>query len=261
MADQKVSALTALTAAQAAADDLLYVVDISAGVAGSKKMLLSEVLQALATLTSADPLIFKDGTAVTVRDTLTVQKAGGTPGIDQMQFSYDITPIVDSSTQFEIRQGGTRCIQVYSGGIQRMLNGVGFGASIVSAPDVGLLRVSAGVLSLTAGDSGSGTLSSIPVSPTGLTGNTNNWAPGVGRYIRITSNGSYDLTGLVAGVDGQEVFLVLVSNVTITLKNQSGSSTSANQFLFNTGADVALTQNKGIGLWYDATTGAWRGFA
>jgi len=99
------------------------------------------------------------------------------------------------------------------------------------------------------------------LSPTGLTASVNDYDPGACRYMLLTSDGSYNVTGLAAGVSGQDVFIVNTSAVTITLVNQSVSSVAANRFIFDTGANVALTQNQGIKLFYDATAARWRGFA
>jgi hypothetical protein len=99
------------------------------------------------------------------------------------------------------------------------------------------------------------------LSPTQLTAHVNDYDPGACRFMLLTSDGSYNITGLVAGADGQEVLVVNTSNVTLTLVNQSSSSVDANRFVFNTGANVALTQNQGVRLFYDATAARWRGFA
>jgi len=101
-------------------------------------------------------------------------------------------------------------------------------------------------------------LCTTALSPAEITGNTNNWAVNTNSFVRYTADGAYNLTGIVAGVDGQRMTLINVSATTMTLKHEDASSTDVNRFLMTTGADVAMTENTMVDMIYDATTGRWR---
>lgn len=97
------------------------------------------------------------------------------------------------------------------------------------------------------------------ISPTALSGNTDNWNPtslSTASVIRISSSAAYDLTGLQGGADGRLIFIHNVGSYTITLKNESGSSTAA--YRFELTADLSLVSKMLICLQYDGTSSRWR---
>lgn len=128
----------------------------------------------------------------------------------------------------------------------------------LNGQDTGLARAAAKVIKLTDGSTGNATLSSVPLSPTALSANTDNYNPGTTRHLRISATTPVNLTGIVAGVDGQELFIWNVGATnTITITHQT-VSTAANQFFTTTGANIALAAGKCAIAMYDGTTARWR---
>lgn len=128
----------------------------------------------------------------------------------------------------------------------------------LNGADTGLARAAAKVIKLTDGSTGNATLSSVPLSPTALSANTDNYNPGTTRHLRISATTPVNLTGIVAGVDGQELFIWNVGATnTITITHQT-VSTAANQFFTTTGANIALAAGKCAIAMYDGTTARWR---
>lgn len=98
------------------------------------------------------------------------------------------------------------------------------------------------------------------ITPTALAANTNNWAPTdlpIASTIRASASAAVDLTGLDGGFDGRLIVLHNVGTFTITLRDQSASSTAANRFIA-AGADLALAAGRAVLLQYDATASRWR---
>lgn len=80
--------------------------------------------------------------------------------------------------------------------------------------------------------------------------------------IRQAASADVDITGLTAVNDGGLIFFINISNTyTITLKDESASSTAANRFDLPDNADVAILPNSIQMLMYDATTSRWRATA
>lgn len=90
-------------------------------------------------------------------------------------------------------------------------------------------------------------------------GDNNNIAlPAGTKNFRITGpTGAFALTGLVAGLDGQEVRLWNTTSQVFTVKDQNGSSSAANQIFTNTGADVVTGTRSFVDLIYEKATGLW----
>ena len=97
------------------------------------------------------------------------------------------------------------------------------------------------------------------ITPTALSGSTNDWSPtglSGANTIRASASAAYNLTGLTGGTDGRIIILKNVGSYTITLVNESASSSAANRFtLLN---DIAMVPNKGVFLQYDNVTSRWR---
>jgi hypothetical protein len=84
------------------------------------------------------------------------------------------------------------------------------------------------------------------------------WPTNFDRLVltAVGSAGASAMTGLKAGTDGQRVIVTNNdASSTITLTNQSSSSTAANRFLAH--ADVALTTGSSVLIEYDGTLGFW----
>ncbi len=95
------------------------------------------------------------------------------------------------------------------------------------------------------------------------TANQNNLDLGNGGGIafRFSTDASRDITGLLAGIDGQIVRFINVGSNDGVFKNQDANSDAANRFLNDTGADITVSANEQILFWRDNTTTRWRGFS
>lgn len=97
------------------------------------------------------------------------------------------------------------------------------------------------------------------ISPTQLSASVDNYNPtglSTASVIRIDANNNYNITGLQGGADGRIILIHNISAFTLTLKDESGSSTDVNRFALN--ADVGLSADSSIWLQYDSTTQRWR---
>ena len=101
------------------------------------------------------------------------------------------------------------------------------------------------------------------LTPAALSGDVNNYNPtGLGSSFAIRIDGGAsdrNITGLATGSDGRLVEIINIGSTnTLTLVNQSSSSTAANRMLF--GADVVIGINQSVVMRYDGTTARWRPF-
>jgi hypothetical protein len=97
-------------------------------------------------------------------------------------------------------------------------------------------------------------------SPAEITANTNNYAPGTGDIFRLTADAARNITGIVAGADGDAIVLINVDSTdAITLKHDSTDSTDVNRILVPWEGDYVLAAKGGAALLiYDGTTDRWR---
>lgn len=91
------------------------------------------------------------------------------------------------------------------------------------------------------------TTSQNDYDPTGLSGAT---------VIRLRASGAVNITGLAGGADGRVLILVNTGTQTITLKDESVSSTASNRFALT--GDVAIAADGFAIILYDATSSRWR---
>lgn len=101
------------------------------------------------------------------------------------------------------------------------------------------------------------------LSPSSISTNQNNYSPtGLTRsnFVRLSSSANIDITGLGTGNGrvGRILALHNVGSFKITLKNNSGSSLSANRFALTN--DYPLSPNDVVLLQYDTTSTKWRIF-
>ncbi len=75
---------------------------------------------------------------------------------------------------------------------------------------------------------------------------------------RLDTSADADLTGIVAGASGQVLLLTNVSAYTISLRNESASSSAANRFQLPDAADIDLSPDAVALLWYDVTDLRWK---
>lgn len=98
------------------------------------------------------------------------------------------------------------------------------------------------------------------LSPSALTGNTNNYTGLNGGNVGIfSSNGAYNITGIDGGINGRILFLFNSGSYDLTLKNQDGNSDVENRFYM--GSDYVLKADTGTAIiMYDTLIPAWRLF-
>jgi hypothetical protein len=98
-------------------------------------------------------------------------------------------------------------------------------------------------------------------SPAQITANQNDYAIGSYSVLRLTSNGSYNITGFAGGVQGKFLYIINVnaygSGRNLTLKHNQTSS-SANRIYTPGGTDFVLSPGGAAILWYDSTDTKWR---
>lgn len=97
-------------------------------------------------------------------------------------------------------------------------------------------------------------------TPAQLLANTNDYDPGVAIYssFRLSSNAAYNITGFLAAIDGQMMFLKNVGGFNLSLTNQDVLSVAANRIITGTGAALVLAPDGHAILQYDSTTARWR---
>ena len=106
----------------------------------------------------------------------------------------------------------------------------------------------------------SGDLALRENSPAQITANQNNYAIGSYSVLRLTSNGSYNITGFAGGVQGKVLWIINANSTTgnLTLGNESTSSTAANRIWLQSGPTLALAPKAVAMLWYDTVDSRWR---
>ena len=91
-----------------------------------------------------------------------------------------------------------------------------------------------------------------------ITADQDNYDPGVGIAIRLSSDASRTITGITGGVDGRRLLLINAGSNDIVFANQSASSQEVNRIITGTGGSVTVAADNLIQLWYDSTTQRWR---
>ena len=105
---------------------------------------------------------------------------------------------------------------------------------------------------------GADAVANVVVSPSQITSNQNDYSPGTGDIVRLSSDAARDITGITAGSAGQVRVLTNVGSFAITLKHQSASSTAANRFLVPWAGDCIISADSSVMIVYDSTTARWR---
>lgn len=81
------------------------------------------------------------------------------------------------------------------------------------------------------------------------------------RYHRLDFGGNTTIEGFGPKADGYEMFLINVSSHTVTIKHDGSNESAVSKVLINTGSDITLQPNDGVGIVYDGTSQRWRAFA
>ncbi len=201
---------------------------------------------------------------------LIVRAVGGVAGQDEVQITHNGTDCIlqtkKNTSGFRFRRSdGNDSLTLDTSGTGTFSNNLGCSGALFSnggqvqlTSGFYLVRAASRVGRLTDSGNNPATLCSPANTPAALSANTNDWSPGPGWFNRISASSAVNLTGMVAGQDGEVRFLWNVGANTITLVHQSASSSAANRWLSTTGADLALAANKIALATYDTTSACWR---
>jgi hypothetical protein len=115
-----------------------------------------------------------------------------------------------------------------------------------------------GVLGITDGSTGGGSLSYISSTPAAIVANQNNYVLTGSAFQRLNCTTASDITGIApptsgAHVDGRMIRLVSVGTATVRLMHNDTGSTAANRMFHHSFANVSLAVNKWADLVYDST--------
>jgi hypothetical protein len=103
-------------------------------------------------------------------------------------------------------------------------------------------------------------LAGAPINTTAIT-TTNDWVPVAPRrnsYIFYPTVGDHTVTGIIAGVDGEELTLLNDGAKNLVLSNLNPLSATANQVRTGIGRDLVIPPNNIVVLKYDAFQSKWK---
>lgn len=100
----------------------------------------------------------------------------------------------------------------------------------------------------------------LVVTPAQITGNVNDYAPGRANLYLLSSDASHNVTGLVAGTNGEMRHAINVGANDIVLTHQDAASAAANRFNCAGGASITLQPEDFLILLYETATNRWRIF-
>lgn len=120
------------------------------------------------------------------------------------------------------------------------------------------------IASAVEGVGGGSELFGTPITPPQITANQNSYNPtgwDSANLVRLTANGSYNLTGLVPSTTPK--LIVFSGSNGLALKHEDSGSTAANRILIpaaftSSRYDYFITAETPIWLWYDSTASRWR---
>lgn len=208
---------------------------------------------------------------LTPKGTAGVYVGFGTASVPALQFFNGVPGYGlyygGTNTGLGVSFGGTPNYQFNGGTGLRVSSGVALtwtnsGNADTGTADIALARPGQAATVRVQGSSSTtaATFSTPALSPTQITADQNNYNPGTGWFQRWSSDASRNITGLVAGVDGQIIEIWNIGSQNIVLQNENASSTAANRFTTSTGADLTLAANKCAKARYDATSARWRAY-
>jgi hypothetical protein len=98
-------------------------------------------------------------------------------------------------------------------------------------------------------------------SPSQITASQNDYASFARGINRFSTNGAYNLTGMAAGSDGEVRVLTNTGATaanTLTIKDESASSSAANRFSVPWNGDCVIPAEGSVVVFYDGTSSRWR---
>lgn len=182
--------------------------------------------------------------------------AGGTPPSGK-----DINGVLYMLSQYAAGlQAGLLC--AYSAAVSTAIGGYAKGAMLGKASGVGFW-ISTVNANVTDPDTGGAGWQDFSVNAAGYdevvpaNGANNNYAlPGpTYGFVDLNPAAACNITGIVAGFNGQTVTFTNVSAFNVTINSLNGGSSAANQIRLV--ADTILTQNSSITLRYSTTLALW----
>lgn len=105
-----------------------------------------------------------------------------------------------------------------------------------------------------------GNFAGAPISPAQLVANTDNWNPtglASAGFIRVSTDATRDLTGIVAPTTARLLWLCNIGAQDLVLKHDA-TSTAANRFYCPGSGDFTLNANDACRILYDLTSARWR---
>jgi hypothetical protein len=99
-------------------------------------------------------------------------------------------------------------------------------------------------------------LASTAVTPAAIGANTNDYSPGAGLFQRWSASAAYNVTGMVAGADGEMRLVWNIGTFPITFVNEL-TSTAANRFTCVGGANIVCGPGELMLCQYSTTTSRW----
>lgn len=98
---------------------------------------------------------------------------------------------------------------------------------------------------------------SLVQTATQLTANQNDYNIPSATTLRMSSDASRNVTGIVARKDAT-LTLVNVGAQNIVLQNENAGSAATNRIITGSGADITIAPDDVATLWYDTVSGRWR---
>jgi hypothetical protein len=127
-----------------------------------------------------------------------------------------------------------------------------------TTPNVAILYANVGIVRISNGSTGGGSLAYTSSTPAAIVANQNDYVLTGSAFQRLNCTTAADITGIApptggAHVDGRMIRLVSVGTATVRLMHDSASSTAANRIYRHNSTNVSLTVNEWADLVYDST--------
>lgn len=94
-------------------------------------------------------------------------------------------------------------------------------------------------------------------SPAAIVADVDDFATGTTIIQRLQATGAVDITGFAGGADGRMIIVLNFNVQVITLKHNDVGSASANRMQLPGTADIALSQNDSVTMFYESVNAKW----